>query len=435
MRKKRMLTGIAVGVSISLLFSAFLVLAGSLEPIAGPAETGSQMYTLQQIYDRLTSGTSGIRMPSFLEPASGQASSGRTLDEIRGKLPALDDASGAEPAHVATGKTYWGLTSGQWGLKTGAMATQVFSPDSATVSAGYYQATTLTTVDPDLATGNIRAGVTLFGVSGKTSVVDTSSGDATAGNILSGRKAWVDGVEVTGTMITQTLSPDSATVSGGYYQATTLTTVDPDLATGNIKKDVNIFGMVGTYNVWPSSTAPVPRTGQTPTVPLASSPLGSDGALQKGVAWPNPRFTDNANGTVTDNLTGLIWLRDADCFEVASWEMALSEANSLASGSCALTDGSVAGDWRLPNVKEFKSLIDYAYYDPALSNTTGTGQWTPGNPFINVRTYGYSYWSSSTYATADYFTYFAWLVSMWDGRAYYNQKNFTNNVWPVRSGQ
>lgn len=27
-----------------------------------------------------------------------------------------------------------------------------------------------------------------------------------------------------------------------------------------------------------------------------------------------PRFTDNADGTVTDNQAGLIWLKDADCF-------------------------------------------------------------------------------------------------------------------------
>ncbi len=56
--------------------------------------------------------------------------------------------------------------------------------------------------------------------------------------------------------------------------------------------------------------APVAKTGQTDidtTVP------GEDGVLAKGVAWPSPRFTDNGDGTVTDNLTDLIWLRNADC--------------------------------------------------------------------------------------------------------------------------
>jgi hypothetical protein len=36
-------------------------------------------------------------------------------------------------------------------------------------------------------------------LNGKTEVVDTTTGDATAANVASGKKAWVDGVEVTGT--------------------------------------------------------------------------------------------------------------------------------------------------------------------------------------------------------------------------------------------
>ena len=55
--------------------------------------------------------------------------------------------------------------------------------------------------------------------------------------------------------------------------------------------------------------APVPKTGQT-----ASSVPKDDGALKKGVAWPTPRFTDNGNGTVTDNLTKLIWMKNANFF-------------------------------------------------------------------------------------------------------------------------
>ena len=53
---------------------------------------------------------------------------------------------------------------------------------------------------------------------------------------------------------------------------------------------------------------------------------GQDGQLRPGVAWPNPRFTDNNNGTVTDNLTGLMWLKDANCFGLRTWAQALSDA-------------------------------------------------------------------------------------------------------------
>ena len=59
--------------------------------------------------------------------------------------------------------------------------------------------------------------------------------------------------------------------------------------------------------------APVPKTGQT--TPYVA---GDDGTLQKGVAWPAPRFTDNSNGTVTDKLTGLIWMKDAGVLGAAN---------------------------------------------------------------------------------------------------------------------
>ena len=49
--------------------------------------------------------------------------------------------------------------------------------------------------------------------------------------------------------------------------------------------------------------APVAKTGQT-----TSTMPGDDGALQKGVSVSS-RFKDNGNGTVTDGLTGLIWLK------------------------------------------------------------------------------------------------------------------------------
>ena len=57
--------------------------------------------------------------------------------------------------------------------------------------------------------------------------------------------------------------------------------------------------------VW-AQPAPVPKTGQT--VMYRSQ---DDGDLQKGVAIPSPRFVDNGDETVTDNLTGLVWLKNA----------------------------------------------------------------------------------------------------------------------------
>jgi hypothetical protein len=125
---------------------------------------------------------------------------------------------------------------------------------------------------------------------------------------------------------------------------------------------------------------PVAQTGQTGCWDFNGTSIecigtGQDGEYQDGESV-DPRFTDNGDGTVTDNLTGLIWLQDPTCFGLRNWTDALSDANTLANGSCGLTDGSIAGDWRLPNVKEFQSLIDFGQHDPALP---------PGHPFSGVQ--------------------------------------------------
>ena len=64
--------------------------------------------------------------------------------------------------------------------------------------------------------------------------------------------------------------------------------------------------------------APVPKTGQVTCYDAGGNVIncagtGQDGELQKGVKWPTPRFTVRANGTTKDNLTGLIWLTNANC--------------------------------------------------------------------------------------------------------------------------
>ncbi len=163
-------------------------------------------------------------------------------------------------------------------------------------------------------------------------------------------------------------------------------------------------------------SAGVPKTGQT-----TSDATGDDGDLEMGVEWPSPRFTDNGDGTVTDNLTGLVWLENANCFGTRNWTGALSDANGLATGSCGLTDGSSAGDWRLPNVRELQSLIDYGVDFPALPD---------GHPFTGVEST--TYWSSTANA---YYTSYAWSVYLSFGSVSYGSMSNTYYVWPVRGGQ
>ncbi|MDM8521782.1 DUF1566 domain-containing protein [Desulfococcaceae bacterium HSG8] len=161
----------------------------------------------------------------------------------------------------------------------------------------------------------------------------------------------------------------------------------------------------------------VPKTGQT-----TQTAVGDDGNLEKGVGWPVPRLTDNLDGTVTDHLTGLIWLKDANCWATIDWATAITNCNNLAAGQCGLSDSSAAGDWRLPNVRELHSLIDYQYLDPALPS---------GHPFVNVINDN-RYWTSTTRGAGGAN---AWTVVPQDGNLHNHGKGNFFRVLPVRDGQ
>ncbi len=150
----------------------------------------------------------------------------------------------------------------------------------------------------------------------------------------------------------------------------------------------------------PAGAVEVPKTGQEMCydgrgVVVSCDNTGQDGDRRAGAPWPKPRFTDNGDGTVSDNLTGLVWLKDADCTDAAGgidrpgglldWPSALAWSNALSSGKCGLSDDSAAGDWRLPNINELRSLVDYSRHDPSLPS---------GHPFSNVRSTWY--WSSTS---------------------------------------
>ncbi len=185
----------------------------------------------------------------------------------------------------------------------------------------------------------------------------------------------------------------------------------------------------------PEAVAPVPQTKQKTTFYP-----NDDGELMMGVTWPNPRFKTNfkvnnsfliPDGTVTDNLTGLIWTKDADIVPgMATWTDAMDSCAALADGMSGLTDSSVAGDWRLPNVRELQSLIDYGVSSPAVSDTSGTGPWSAGDPFNNVQSSWY--WSATTFVQI--VPTFAWNVNFGDGNVDNYFKGFNGYVWCVRGG-
>ncbi len=173
--------------------------------------------------------------------------------------------------------------------------------------------------------------------------------------------------------------------------------------------------------------------GSNPPLTLAATgqqtsyAAGDDASLHKGAAWSAAtRFTDNQDGTVTDSLTGLIWLQDVGCLGTATWPNALTAVNALTSGQCGLSDSSSAGSWRLPNINELASVIDSSAVNPAL----------PANhPFQNVPPT--IYWSSTSYYGGVSGSAQAWTLRLSDGR-YMNdtvanvKATAINQVWAVK---
>ena len=142
------------------------------------------------------------------------------------------------------------------------------------------------------------------------------------------------------------------------------------------------------------------------------------------------RFTDLENGTVRDNETELIWLKNANCFRWKGFDKAMELASDLASGQCGLEDGSIAGDWRLPSVWEWEDLFVKKYRNPALSNAAGTGKWKPGDPFDNVQ--NLYYWTGSSFPDPTGRLDHAYCVYLYYGVVHSKERALGLFVWPVR---
>jgi hypothetical protein len=152
---------------------------------------------------------------------------------------------------------------------------------------------------------------------------------------------------------------------------------------------------------------------------------GDDGDLQMGIAWPDPRFTDNGDDPVTDNLAGLMWTKYG--LGLMTWNNALDECDSCTVGNY--------DDWRLPNVKELQSLIHYGFRNPWLPDTIGTGHGSECNPFCGVSNFTW-FWSSTS-VFSDISINYAWMVGMHEGSLDIRHKDdpISVNVWPVRGGK
>jgi hypothetical protein len=138
------------------------------------------------------------------------------------------------------------------------------------------------------------------------------------------------------------------------------------------------------------------------------------GGISVGARW-----CDDGHGTVYDKSSGLVWLKDANCFGLKNWWEAIDASDGLNSGECGLADCSQEGDWHLPTLDELETLVQGD--ERILASTPG--------PFTGVQSY--YYWSRTTYAGD---TSYAWLVYLYGGHVYGDGKTDARYVWPVRGG-
>jgi len=126
----------------------------------------------------------------------------------------------------------------------------------------------------------------------------------------------------------------------------------------------------------------LPDTGQTQSY---TSTIGEDHDYLINA----PSFTNNGDATVNDNNTGLIWQRQDDGTR-RTWWSAVTYCYDLSLGSQT--------DWRLPEVYELQTIVDYGKYSPAIDTTyfpsTQYSYWSITfkrltNPKLSYRSYSY----------------------------------------------
>ena len=229
------------------------------------------------------------------------------------------------------------------------------------------------------------------------------------------------------------ISPSgTVTVNYGGSQNFTITP-DANYTIGNVVVDGVSAGSVTTYNFaninanhtisasfakndnTANPRTKLPKTGQKMTYAM-----GDDGNIQAGIEWPAQRFAENGDGTLTDNLTGLMWLKDGGCMKAKGKSTITAVAglnNHQVQNNCTGYTGNYS-DWRLPTVNELKSLVNYGAPDSA--------QWLNSEGFLNMQsTY---YWSATSYLGTATKT---WMITLINGVEKIGSSN-TGYILPVR---
>jgi hypothetical protein len=220
----------------------------------------------------------------------------------------------------------------------------------------------------------------------------------------------------------------TTSTNGGTFLFTTA--VVPADCTGTVFDGVSTVdvAIAGCIVAPPPPTTAFPATGQTTCWDSSGNVITCAGTRQDGdiQAGATLSYTSNNDGTITDNNTGLVWEKKTNCSGAThcvtdsyTWANALAYVANLNGATFAGHN-----DWRLPNVKELQSIVNYQNVNPSVSaefNDCGNGSCTAAS----------NYWASSSYAG---FPAFAWFVNFFAGNVDAFGENNFNFVRAVRGG-
>jgi len=178
------------------------------------------------------------------------------------------------------------------------------------------------------------------------------------------------------------------------------------------------------------------RTGQTLCYDEAGAVIACAGSGQDGTALKGATrsFTDNGNGTITDNKTGLMWEKLSNDGTVHDEDKAYTWLTAVTSKIATLNSGGgFAGhtDWRVPNVSELLTLVSYGAVNTATYSAFKTACPASCTVLTCSCTQQADYWSSTTYG---YVTWYAWIVYFGGGTTDGANKTGLHYVRAVRAG-